>query len=311
MNKSSSINQTLAVILLSFVTIIWGASFIFVKWTIQEVDVYYFLFVRFLLAFLILAITFYKRILKVDLKTIRASLILGTLLFIIYATQTEGLRFTTASNSALITGLYLVFIPIFLVIFYKTKSNIFSIVGVVCSFIGMYLLTKYSFHGVNIGDFLTLICAVASAWHIILTGIFVKKYNVIPLVCFEFLIIAILSGVITFVKGEMVYQIPQIALFTIILTAIFCSVFAFLVQGIMQRVVDPTRIGIIFALEGAFGAFFGWWLGNEILTTISLIGACLMFLGMVISEMRSLFKKSTKGIYYKIPPNPPFPKGGI
>lgn len=276
--------QILSVLTLVAVTIVWGYTFIIVKWTVAEMDVCYFLFLRFLIAALLLAAVFRKHIKKIDLKTVIASLILAVFLSSGYFMQTEGLRFTSATNSSMITGLYLVMVPVLSALFFKTKAGTGSIIGVVISVAGLYILTNYSFDGINYGDYLTLFCAFAYTWHIILTGRFTLKHDVIPLVLYQFIFVTIFLGVATFLKGGYTFNIQPIAWFTIFVTAVPATAVAFIAQAVAQRYIDPTRVGIIFALESVFGALFGWWIGHEVLTALALIGACLMVAGMMVSE---------------------------
>ena len=277
--------QILAVFGLLLATVFWGSTFILVKWSVAAVDVYYFLFLRFSLAFLLLAIPFCRKLWTTPWKTWKPSLLLGGLLTIVYISQTEGLRFTTASNSALITGLYVVFVPLFLKFFFKIKSNRSSVLGALCSLIGLYLLTKYSFTGINVGDMVTLICSVACAWHIIFIGKFTKHHDMIALTMLQFLVVAVVCGILTLVKGTYTTSLPQVVWFSVGITALFCSVIVFLIQTAAQRVIDPTRAGIIFVMEAVFGALFAWWWGGEMLSSPAKLGAGLMVSGMLISEL--------------------------
>ncbi|MBI2341899.1 MAG: DMT family transporter [Deltaproteobacteria bacterium] len=286
-----NLKQSLSVAGLFAVTFFWGSTFVLVKQTIAVFDLYYFLFLRFLLAFLILALFFYRRLFSVKAGTILASFILSLLLCSVYISQTEGLRYTSASNSALITGLYIVLVPIFSIICFRIRSRRSSYFGALLALIGLYLLTQYSWTGFNSGDGLTLICAAGCAWHIILTGKYTKKHDAASLVIFQFLFTAVFLAVFSLGRGSVTLHIPKIAIIAIVITAVFATAIAFIVQTVAQRYVDATRTGIIFAMEAPFGVLFAWRLGNESLTTISFIGACVMVMGMVVSEAYPFIKK--------------------
>ncbi|PIP36876.1 MAG: hypothetical protein COX20_03415 [Desulfobacterales bacterium CG23_combo_of_CG06-09_8_20_14_all_52_9] len=70
-----------------------------------------------------------------------------------------------------------------------------------------------------------------------------------------------------------------------LITVIFCTVFAFVIQTVAQRLTTPTRTALIFTAEPVFGALFAYFYGNEPLFTHHLIGGGLIFLGMVIAEI--------------------------
>lgn len=290
MNLTIRQKEVLSILALLGLTLIWGSTFIMVKWAVESLDVYYFLFLRFFVAFVFLFVLFFKKLIRIDRETLRSAFILSIFLFISFAAQTEGLRFTTASNSALITGLYLVLVPFFSAVFFKTEQNILSIIGAVTSLIGLFLLTNYSPTGFNLGDGITLICSIGFSWQIILTGKYSVRHNAIVLVAAQLFFVSLFAGSVAAYKHAFTLDFTAIALVTIAVTAILATVVAFVVQTIAQRFIDPTRAGIIFGLEAAFGVIFACAFGGETLTMISLIGAFLMFTGMITSEIRPVAK---------------------
>jgi len=282
--------QSFAVFALLVNTAIWGLTFILVKWATASLDLYYFLFLRFFISSLVMAAMFYKRLFKMKPKSIGAGCVLGIFLTGVYIFQTVGLQHTTASNSALITGLYMVLIP-FCVFFYSgTRPGFLPILGIMFALVGMFFLTSYSFGGINRGDVITLGAAIAASWHIILTGEFARRHPIIPLVLMQLVLVTVVCAVVAFLRGGFTLEIPAITWLTLAITSIFATCFAFLVQTVAQRVVDPTRTGVIFAMEAVFGALFGWWLGGEVMASIAFFGACLMVVGMIVSEIHPIAK---------------------
>ena len=89
---------------------IWGSTFFIVKESLFNVNPVMLVAYRFLIAAIILALFLNKKKLFENWKQ---GLILGTLIAILYLTQTLGLKYTTASNSGFITGLFIIFVPIF------------------------------------------------------------------------------------------------------------------------------------------------------------------------------------------------------
>lgn len=285
---NTTTKQTLAVIGLLVVTAIWGSTFILVKWTIAAIDLYYFLFLRFVIASVLMGVIFFNRLRGISMETIGAGVVLGLLLTVAYISQTEGLQYTSASNSAMITGLYMVLIPFCMLIYPGRRPPLVSVLGIVVAIPGLCLLTQYSLTGVNVGDVITFITAMSCAWHIILTGEFTKRHPLVPLVIVQFVCAALICGVVLLFRGGGFSPVPPIGWFTLVITAIFATCFAFMVQAAAQRVIDSTRTGIIFAMEAVFGALFGWWLGGETMMPMAFAGACLMVLGMIISEIHPL-----------------------
>ncbi|MDO8643791.1 MAG: DMT family transporter [bacterium] len=293
MQVNSWVKQLAAFFTLFLITVAWGSTFILVKWAILEMDLYYFLFLRFLVSFLLLALFYWKYFLTIDRQLLKSSLILGLLMGIAYITQTEGLRFTTASNSSLITGLYLILIPIFSAFLFKERFDAFTIVGVILSLTGLVFLTQYNFQGFNLGDALSILCAIAYSWHVMITGRVTHHHPAAPLVMFQFLFITVAYGLILPFRPDFSWAIPKIGWITLFITSVFATALAFVVQTVAQRYVQPTQAGIIFSMEAVFGAFFGYWLGGEIMTRESFFGASLMVLGMFVASIQPVIKRLT------------------
>lgn len=285
--------QILAALALVAVTAVWGATFIMVKWTVAATEVYHFLFLRFLLAFAGLALFFPKRVFVPGRGTLRAAAVLGFFMGLAYVTQTEGLRLTSAGNSALITGLYIVIVPALSALFCIRRPSPWSVGGALLSLLGLYLLTTGSLSGFNLGDGLTLVTALAWAFHIFYTGRYAQGHGMVPLVAWQFLLIALFALALSLIKGSVGDPIPAIGWWTILATAIPASALGFVLQVAAQRVIDPTRTGVIFALEAPFGLFFSWWIGGEGLTPVAFGGALAMVAGMMLSEIMH-WRKSAK-----------------
>src|SRR2546427_5662867 len=96
-------------------TLVWGATFPATKAALEEILPFSFLFLRFLLGtVLTLGIVLAAgRRLRLDRGVLRVSAIATGFLFLGYATQTVGVRDTTASKSALLPAFYFVLLPLF------------------------------------------------------------------------------------------------------------------------------------------------------------------------------------------------------
>lgn len=281
----------LAVTALVAISLVWGLTFILVKWTVAAIDVHYFLFLRFLVASCILLACFRRQLTQIKKPpTLKAALCLGAFMCATYLLQTEGIRFTTAANSALITGLYLVFIPLGSTWLMRRRPPRLAVLGALVSFVGLYLLTEQGVSGFTFGDGLTFLCAVTCTGHILLTGKYANRHDVAALVIVQFLFTMGVCGAITLVKGSATLALPPIAILTLLVTAVFATALAFLIQTWAQRLVDPTRTGIIFALEAVFGTLFAVWLGGESFTPAAWIGAIGMIGGMLLAESRAMVR---------------------
>ncbi|ERM92690.1 DMT family permease [Caldanaerobacter subterraneus subsp. yonseiensis KB-1] len=272
-------------IVLTLVTMIWGSTFIIVKNAIQSLPVYNFLFIRFLLAFLLLAAIFYKKLKKIDKSTLIAASLIGTMLFLGYAFQTMGLLYTTASKSGFITGFSVVLVPILEAILLKRKPTKAATVGVVLAFIGLILLTTNIDLSINIGDFLTLLCAFAFAMHIVLISKYASKMDTYLLATIQIGMVALLSGIVSLIFEKPFIPTSLDVWEAIIITGVFATAFAFVAQNTMQAYTTATHTALIFSLEPVFAALAAYLIAGETMSIRAIIGGAFMLAGIILSEL--------------------------
>lgn len=272
-------------IVLTLVTMIWGSTFIIVKNAIQSLPVYNFLFIRFLLAFLLLAAIFYKKLKKIDKSTLMAASLIGTMLFLGYAFQTMGLLYTTASKSGFITSFSVVLVPILEAILLKRKPTKAATVGVVLAFIGLILLTTNIDLSINIGDFLTLLCAFAFAMHIVLISKYASKMDTYLLATIQIGMVALLSGIVSLIFEKPFIPTSLDVWGAIIITGVFATAFAFVAQNTMQAYTTATHTALIFSLEPVFAALAAYLIAGETMSIRAIIGGAFMLAGIILSEL--------------------------
>ncbi len=274
--------------LLLTVAISWGVTFLMVQDAIATTPVYAFLFYRFALATIIMFFISYKFFKNTNKQTIIYGIVLGTFLFSGFATQTFGLMYTQSSIVAFITGLNVIFVPFLAYMIFKdhVRRNVFiaSLIAVV----GLYLLTMSGTLTLGIGELLTLLCAIFFALQIIYTGKYSKKVDVYVLVFFQFLTVTIFSLIFSFIFDITTFNIEFNYLFykAVIVTAIFATVYAFLIQTYMQQFTTATKTAVIFTMEPVSAAFYGYFVGDEILSSIQIIGAILIIFATLVAELR-------------------------
>ena len=152
--------------------LIWGVTFTTVKNALADASPVLFVAVRFSLAAAVLAVIYHR---KLDRRTLLPGIAVGSLLFAGYAFQTAGLRFTSASKSAFITGMTIPMVPLLSACVYRKKPRAAELAGVLTATLGMGLMTLQDVHlQVNIGDSSSTgaCCAGAFAGHIVALGYF-------------------------------------------------------------------------------------------------------------------------------------------
>jgi len=276
---------------LLLVTAIWGSSFTLIKNVLDHIPSFAYLSLRFIIASIILIVVFYKKLKHINKKAVIYGCIIGLMLFGGMALQVSGLYFTTASNSAFITGLSVIMVPLLSAMILKKRPDRSSVIGVILAFAGLFFLTGGLDFSFNIGDFLTLLCAVCFAMQIIFIDSYNKEQDPILLSVIQISFAALLNTVVwLFIDYEPVVVDTTVA-FTLLITGALGTAFAYLVQTVAQKHTTPTHTALILTAEPVFGAFFAMIIPNsngtvETLSLNTVIGCVLILAGTLISEMR-------------------------
>jgi len=277
------------------ITIIWGSSFIVMKNISNDIPAYAYLAMRFLVASIILMFIFNKNLKGINLSGIIRGSIIGLLLYAGMMLQVLGLKTTTASNSAFITGLCVVMVPIISVFLLKKRPPLNAVAGVILAAVGLFFLTGFQGNWV-IGDTLTLICALCFALQIIFIDKFASDMNIYHLAFLQVSSAAVLylitwAGIAFTSSGSAYIVFDSKVILTILYTGALGTALGYSVQTIAQKYTNPTRTALILTCEPVFGAIFALIVpdinGNtEKLTIKTFIGCLLILSGMVITELR-------------------------
>lgn len=276
--------KILADIGLFYAAAIWGSTFFVVKAVLDDVDPVILVGYRFLSAGLILLVFLLVKK-KPVLAGLGRALWLGLLLWMLYVPQTVGLKYTTASNSGFITGLFVAFVPIFLMVIFRRRPTLMEFIASGVSLVGLWVLTG-GLVDINIGDMLTLITAMTYALHLLYADKYIKAGTDPYIIsCQQFLFVGILS-ILTALIFDLPFSIASSrAIVTILFLTLFPTLTAFVFQMMAQKTASPLRVSLIFALEPVFAGLFAWTLGGEQIVTHRALGGLLIFAALVISGL--------------------------
>ncbi len=266
------------------VTFFWGITFTIVKDAIAQIDLFAFLGQRFTLSALLLFGICLPRRRPFSLDILWKGAILGLLLFGGYAFQTIGLLYTTASNTAFVTGLNVILVPVFGCLFFGRSLSLTLSISVVCAGVGLFLLCTGGTITVNPGDLIVILCAISLALHIIYTGRFVQGCDAYWLTTIQLTMVALCSNLCAWTREETIFFWEPDILWAMIICVIFATVFAFLVQTSMQRYIAPVKTALIFCMEPVFGALYAHMYANERLGEWGWLGALSIFAAMILAE---------------------------
>lgn len=273
---------------LILVTIIWGSTFFMIKDTVATVNPFYIVFGRVLLASIPMLIYVFFKDKKSLLhkQTIIKGSVLGLLLTTTYVSQTYGLQYTSSGHSAFITSIAVVLVPVILFFGFKEqliKSDYLSIFIVM---IGLFLLTYDLETQFNQGDIITLITAISLAFHIVLSGRYVKTTEALSLITYQFVSASILSLIGSVWVGwnsqTPISFISVDSMISIAYLGIFGTLFCYFVSVWVQKYVSSVKVALVFSLEPVFAALFAYIFVNETLNFKEITGTLLILSGVVL-----------------------------
>ena len=280
-------------VLLVLVTFVWGATFVVIKDAVeQDASPLMFNFVRMVLATVTLGLVFHREIVRISREVLIAGVVTGIFLGLGYEFQTTGLRLTTASKSAFITGISVVLVPLFLILFWGRKIRTWTALGVLAAIVGLFLLTVPAsesglgnWKSVNRGDLLTLGCAISFGFQIIFLGFATERHRFAQIGFLQVATSAVLMGF-----AAPALEHPHIAwtsrvVWAIVITGLLGTAAAFTIQAWAQQFTSPTHTALIFSLEPVFAWMTSYVALGERLGVRAAIGAVLILGGVLISEL--------------------------
>lgn len=278
--------------LLLLVTFFWGVTFPVVKVALQYMGPGPFLALRFLAASIMMAFFLRKGTGFLSPANIKHGMIAGFLLFLGYYFQTVGLEYTSAAASGIITGAYVVILPLVSFLYLKSKVSRMDLISSVIAFGGLILMSLGSLSnlGTEFGDILTLLCAIGYALQIAYVSKHSRNINSSTFTFYQIAAVTIFSAIsIPFTPGG-IGTINTYVVFAIIFTAIFGSVFGYYVSTVALIYVEPTAAGIIFVGEPIFAALAAVILAHEQLGVYVIIGGAVMIIAMFLTSLDKYLK---------------------
>ncbi len=284
---------------LLLVTLFWSATFVLIKDAITDISSMLFIAFRFSIAALLLIAWKGKKIFANFDKRVFPPILLSFLLFVAFASQTVGLKFTLATKSAFITGSSVVMIPFLQTMIEKRPPAKGTIIGAVLVFVGILFLSSGGSgitgflnslgNNFNVGDSLTILCALFYSIYVVYLDVLSRKYDFWYLVFVQLFAMAAFSflfALIFFLTDLEPIHISysKDLIIALVYTSLFATLIATTLQTKFQKYVTPAKAGIIFSFEPVFAAVIAFFTINEKISNFGVVGSALIFSGLIISE---------------------------
>lgn len=272
-------------------TVIWGSAFIAQSVGMDKIGPFTFQAVRCFLAVLFLFPAsalfpgkkgFWES--WKDPQLWKSGLICGLALFVASSLQQIGLIYTDAGKAGFLTAMYIVFVP-FLGLFVGQKPGRNAVISLIPAVAGLYLLSCTSVSGVNKGDILLLLCAVAFSVQILLIGRHCAGLDGVKLNCVQALVVTVLSVPFALLTETVDGALVLSCWLPLGYAGVLSMGVAYSLQIVGQKRVAPAAAALLMSLESVFAVLFGWLLLHETMTGTEMLGCALVFSAVVISQL--------------------------
>jgi drug/metabolite transporter (DMT)-like permease len=268
---------------LVLVTAVWGVTFVQVKDAVAIYPLFAFLALRFAIASGTLALPAARRLRTLGRSGVLAAVLAGSLLGAGYVLQTAGLERTSVSSTGFVTGMYVVLTPLLALAIFRVRIGAAAWGGVALATIGLALLAGVH-GGAPGGDLLVLGGAAVYSLQIVLMERYAPRYDALAFTlvemvaaCGGLLVVALAAGQLSAPHGWTVWG-------ALLVTGVFASALAFLVQTWAQRRASATQTALAFSLEPVWAAFFGFTLAGDRLGVTAWLGCVVIMGGIVLAE---------------------------
>lgn len=269
------------------IALIWGGTFVMVKNALGAVGPATFIGLRFVVASLVMAVLFGRRMLSVSRREVRWGILVGVWLGLGFTLQTTGLQTTTTGKTGFITGLSVVIVPVAAAVLFRKLPGRGQVAGILAATVGLALLTLGDDLSLQTGDLWVLGGAVCFAMHILSVSRVPHDYDAVRVAVVQIVTASLMVMGVAFVFESPTLSLPAETWRAIVFMGAVATALVFGVQVAVQRYTTETHAALIFSLESPFAAFFGWWWAREMLSPRELAGCALIMAGIVIAEVAS------------------------
>jgi drug/metabolite transporter (DMT)-like permease len=292
--------STLAHLLLLAVVFVWGASFVLIKGALADISPLLFVLLRMAIAALALAIVYRGELRRINRPALASGALVGVCLGAGYAFQTTGLRLTTPSKSAFLTGLVVVIVPVLSLVpalrapgAHRPRWT--AGMGAGLAFAGLLLLTLPAgeplraallLSGFGRGELLTLGCALAYALHMLALAHAAPRVDYRQLAVVQIAVAAVTIGVVRPVFEPHSFLRPTlVVLLALAVGALLATAAAFTIQSWAQQFLPATHTAVILTLEPVFAFVTSFLFLGERLGVRPGLGAVLILCGIALTEL--------------------------
>jgi drug/metabolite transporter (DMT)-like permease len=276
---------------LFIVTIGWGYTYLMTKGIIKEMSPFTLLWTRFAISSFLFYLLFFRKIEIRSKKFIFQSIVCGIILWCAFVMQVYGIQFSTPGKAGLVTGLFVIFVPVLYTLLERKKLSKVTILGSLLSFAGLFLFSleeNIFIITLEKGDYILIFSAFFYALHIIYidkTYMRFENLNVFSFILIQMITVFVLSLPPALLFEKFPEHISTSVVWGGMYNILIGTILAYSAQIVVQKYSPPTHISLIMVFESVFAFFFSWLFYGEVITWKTITGASLMIFGIIITAV--------------------------
>ncbi len=296
----------MSVLILLITALIWGVAFVSQSVGMDHLGPLYFNAIRYTLGTLVLipVIAFLNRgkgkgiyiehiknndtsVIKLTLYgryTLLGGVCCGMCLATASLWQQYGIIGTTVAKAGFITALYIIIVPI-LGLFLHKKIRLNVWISAFIAIAGFFLMCVKETLSVNIYDLYVLVAACVFSVHIMVIDHFAPKGDPVAISSIQFLVSAIICLIGGIIFEEVSIDNIRDCTIPLLYSGILSCGVAYTLQIVGQRGLNPAVASLVLSLESVFSAVAGWLLIGQTMTRDQMIGAGLVFAGVILAQI--------------------------
>ncbi len=281
-----------AEVLMAAVIIARSTSFVFNKMGLGTMSAFNMLAVRFLLAFVLLAALFGKKLIKgLNRRTVAGGALVGFIFFLVMSCEMLSLKTVNSGTVSLLENLAIIIVPLLESALHRKAPKPLSLLCAAIAVGGVALLTMEggSFR-LGAGECIALLSAFLYAVGIIAIDRTSHKADGFELGVLEVVFLGLFALIASFLFESP--RLPQTGgeWGIILALAVVCTGFGYTLQPVAQSHISADRASLFCALSPAFATIFGAVLLRERVTAWGYVGIVLI-LGSILLPHLPVFQK--------------------
>lgn len=279
--------KSYANLMLIGVTVIWGGGFIATSGALDSLSPFYIMMIRFVGAAILPFLFCFKKLKKLDSYIVRRGLLTGAFLFLAFAFQTFGLKYSTPSKNAFLTATNVVFVPYLLWVYASRKPHKKEIIASLLCVVGIALLTlKPEGLQITLGDILSIICAFFFATHMIALERYSKHADAVVMTTLQMIGAGVLSTICALLFESPPQNFSMSAVGNVAYLVVVSTLIAYLLQTFAQRYTSANSASLILSMEALFASLFSFLILHESMSWLMMVGASFIFVSVIYIEYR-------------------------